>query len=821
MKSIFLSLSLLLSVPAFTQIVSGVVRNDEGEPLPNASILIKGKTYGTACNNEGRYFIRLDPGKYTLVCRYVEYKQVEKEILVGSQDVNLDFVLFPIDFELEEVVVRSGQNPGNSIIRNAIEKRPFYEHELDNYRCEVYSKGVLHLRGAPKKMLGQQLDIDAGDTSKNKIIYLSETMATYSAEKPNRTKIVVHSSRVSGDGNSYGLSAPQFYSVYDNNVRIGTNLNPRGFISPISDNAFNYYKFKYVGAFFEDGRQINKIEVTPKRKYEPLFTGFINIIEHEWRIHSLSLKLVRNSGLEYLDTLQLDQIYAPLNDSVWVVQNQVLRPSIKFLGIDAYGSFSNVYTNFELNPEFGRNYFDNTVLKYLENSNRKTSSFWDESRPVQLMADEVRDYRRKDSLEQVSKNPIYLDSVTRSNNRISFWKMFLAGQTFENKKKNATFDLPSLWELISFNIVEGWYGNLGGTWTKRMDTTGRRELRISPFLRYGTSNHHFNASVDTRYVFGKKYAQSIDFGFGKKVLQFNNESRIGPRKNMIASLIGRNNLQKLYEAWYVKGSFTKGIGDGFTWGAGLEYQARMPLENTTDYSILKSTKHDFTPNYPQDLTTENIKKHQALSFNFGLTWQPDARYIEFPDQKINIGSKWPIFSVGYTRTFEQLFGSDVDYSRWRLTITDILSLKLKGLLNYRLGAGGFIGNQHVEIPDYQHFNGNISRLAAPYLNSFQLLPIYEFSNTSHLYLLGHLEYHLNGFITNKLPLFRQLNWFLVTGANAFHYSNNDYYETFIGLENILKMFRIDYYWANLNGKRFDANFRVGVTGDIFGGSRNR
>jgi hypothetical protein len=194
-----------------------------------------------------------------------------------------------------------------------------------------------------------------------------------------------------------------------------------------------------------------------------------------------------------------------------------------------------------------------------------------------------------------------------------------------------------------------------------------------------------------------------------------------------------------------------------------------------------------------------------------MTWQPGSRYIEVPGQKINIGSKWPALSVQYTRSVKNLFGSDVDYSKWRFSITDIINAKLYGLFNYRIGIGGFIGNQNVEVQDYQHFNGNISRIATSYLNSFQILPIYEFSNTSRFYALMHMEHHFNGFLTNKIPGFKRLNWSLVGGVNAFHFGQTDYVEYFVGLENILKQIRIDYYWSLKDAKKFDTNFRIGLT----------
>jgi len=244
------------------------------------------------------------------------------------------------------------------------------------------------------------------------------------------------------------------------------------------------------------------------------------------------------------------------------------------------------------------------------------------------------------------------------------------------------------------------------------------------------------------------------------------------------------------------------------------------LDNSTDYSFVKDENKEFTPNYPTELSNENIKPHQALTLNFGLTWQPGARYIELPDQKINIGSKWPTMILGYSRAIDNVFGSDVNYSKWRFAITDVIRFKLAGQFNYRIGMGGFIHNEITQIPDYQHFNGNISHIATEYLNSFQILPIYEFSNTSKFYVLAHIEHHFNGFLTNKLPGFRKLNWYMVGGLSTFYYEKTNYLEYSVGLENILKNLRIDYYWARKDAKRFDNNFRVGFSKKFGVGRRN-
>ena len=219
-----------------------------------------------------------------------------------------------------------------------------------------------------------------------------------------------------------------------------------------------------------------------------------------------------------------------------------------------------------------------------------------------------------------------------------------------------------------------------------------------------------------------------------------------------------------------------------------------------------------------EIATENIKRHKVFYALVGINWQPGARYVELPDRKINIGSKYPVFSFQYIRSFNGFLGSDADFSKWRFAVSDNINLKLRGVFRYRVGMGGFIDNDKVQLPDYTHFNGNISTLATEYLNSFQLLPIYQYSNTDKFYSLAHLEYNLKGFLTNKIPVFRKLNFYLVTGANGF-YINGDknYYEWFIGFDNIFKQIRVDFVQSWQNGKSWQNGFRIGLT--RFGGQR--
>ena len=70
--------------------------------------------------------------------------------------------------------------------------------------------------------------------------------------------------------------------------------------------------------------------------------------------------------------------------------------------------------------------------------------------------------------------------------------------------------------------------------------------------------------------------------------------------------------------------------------------------------------------------------------------KPGQRYIEFPNSKVAIGSKYPTFTLDYTKGIKNIFGSDVDYDKWSLDIADDANLKLAGLIKYKLQVGGFL-----------------------------------------------------------------------------------------------------------------------------------
>ncbi|HTH31895.1 MAG TPA: DUF5686 family protein, partial [Lacibacter sp.] len=232
-----------------------------------------------------------------------------------------------------------------------------------------------------------------------------------------------------------------------------------------------------------------------------------------------------------------------------------------------------------------------------------------------------------------------------------------------------------------------------------------------------------------------------------------------------------------------------------------------------DYTWANKSTKQYNPNYPIELLSQNFNTHQAAVISVGINVQPGARYIEFPDRIVNAGNKWPVFNLQYTKGLKNVFNSDVDYDKWQLAVRDNINFKMIGRFNYRAQTGGFLNNNSVFVQDMKHFPGNRFLRSTDFMTTFQLPQYYQYSNADKLYGAVFSEHHFNGFITNKIPGLKQLNWHLVSGVSALWLPKHTYAEWHVGLENIFRFFRVDIVTGYQQTMKPRMEFRVGVGGN--------
>jgi len=794
--------------------IEGRITSENREGLSFATIHQKNTTHGTTSNALGYYTLELLGDTATIVYQYVGYKKVEKSI--GGQNfpeslsvVQIDISMVPEVVELEAVVVQPGfEDPAYAIIRKAIANRKKHLKETHDYHCQVYIKGMQRLDQVPEKIFGIPVAVDTG------IVYLSESVSELSFEQPDKIKERVISSKVSGDNRAFSFNqASDILINFYENLIYSEGLSERSFVSPIAENAMLFYDYELLGTTVDNNRTLNKIRVIPKRAHDPAFSGHVYIIENSWRLHSLNLFLTKGHQIEFVDSLRVRQVLAPVTGGqheVWMLLTQQFDFLLNAFGFKGNGYFVGVYRDYIVNQGFHKKYFSNEVVRVEPKSNQKDNTYWEITRPVPLTFEEIQDYRLKDSLQFVKESKPYQDSLDRKSNKITPVNIFLTGKTFRNSYKKQSWNFPPLIQMLQYNTVEGFVPYVRISYTQRFEDY--KFYRLAPELRYGFSNERFNARINAHYYYNPLKFASVKFSGGRFIEQLNEDSPLEPIDNTLYTLIAEKNYLKIYEKLHLSIRHDSELTNGLYFSGLLEWAQRNPLKNTTDYSFNDRPEREFTSNAPEneDLGDTSFEKHQALVIEAEIKWQPGQKYIRRPYRKFVTKTIYPAVSLLFRAALPDILGSDLDYQRIAGRVSHNFKVGLLGAGQFVLEAGGFLNKDSLSFIDFKHFNGNRTIFGHFEVGNFQLLDYYRYS-TRNIYYQGHYEHHFNGFVFNKVPLLRKTRIQAVTAFNYLHtVEGNSYWELGVGIEHIFKILRVDYYNSWRSGMHERSGVRFGV-----------
>lgn len=809
---LFYCLTCIALAQTFT--LSGKITDSKKNALPFASVILKGTTIATNSNADGHYTFKLKPGEYEIVFQYVGFKREVKTVNVSS-DLVLNVALQSDNYELKEVVIKAGEDPAYEVIRQAIKKRKFYLNQVNSYTCKAYIKGLQRLKEI-NKGLGKLLKITTGnnpiDSSLLGVIYLSESESKYHFRKPNDEKEIMFSSKVSGDNKAFSFNqlSDMKFNFYENLVSID-GLSDRPFISPISENAFFSYRYRLLGTTFEDGKMINKILVTPKRNTDPCFHGIIYIQENTWRIHSCDMYLTKEAKIDFVDTLKIRQLHAPVRgDTLWMPVSLNFGFHFKFLGFKGDGYYNAVVSDYEINPVFPKKFFKNEILKVEDEANKKDTVYWKDKRPIPLTKEEIDDYRKKDSITRITGSKRYKDSVDKKLNKFKFQSLIM-GYFYRNSFKKINFNTTGLLTSgVQYNTVEGVNASMNFNFSKEYEDF--KNHAISASIRYGFSNYLWGGKLGWNFLQKPEKFQRFAVTVQSMVNQYNPSNPISESMNSIYSLYTNYNYMKLYRKTSALLFYRRELVNGVYFNASAEYAQRDPLINKSDLLIRDNPNILFTSNDPLHVNTHDslFKTNNAfiIELNFGFRFK--QKYYTVPHRKIISGSKYPKLNLAYRKAIPGL-NTQVNYDLLMASADDDIRLGLLGTFSYRVKAGYFLNNKTMYFMDYHHFNGNQTILANPnYLSSFKLLPYYAYS-TKNWYTEVHAEHHFNGFLFNKIPLLKKTKFQEVVGFHAlFNDKLDQYYEVNFGIEKIFQIIRVDYVVGYGPFGKFNQGFLLGL-----------
>ena len=807
------NLALLLLLCAFTSFaqVKGIVLDDKGNPLPFVNIFEENTYNGTTTNENGKFSLNVKNENPTIIFQYLGYKTVKKFIEKNRISESITITLVEENITLNEVVINPKDNPANEIIRNAIKNKRENSEKTARFKADFYSRGIIRLKDAPKTVMGQKFDFfdEVLDSTRSGIIYLSETVSKITFQKPNKMKEIIVASKVSGQDNgfSFNNAASVNFDFYENYLPFEINV-----VSPIADNAFNYYRYKFEGSFYnENNQQINKIKVIPRRSNEPVMEGYIYIVDDSYSIYATDLSITGSQMQSpAIDKLTLKQSYSYNSaNKIWVQNTQTLDFVAGMLSIKLNGRFTYVYSNFEFEQKFDKKTFTSEILSFEKDANKKEDSFWNTIRPVPLTEEESTDYTKKDILQTKKKSQVYLDSIDAKRNKFKIMDI-LSGYSYNNSFKKWSVNYEGPITSTSFNTVQGWRTSVGLSYLKR-DEEKRTYTRIGSRFDYGFAEEKLRATGSFIHKFNNTNNSFIAVNGGSSANQFNQTNPISNIVNTVSTLFFKNNFMKLYEKNFAGASFGREVVNGIHMNIGAEYSERKPLFNNTDYTVIKNDDL-YTSNNPLDPANESsaaISKHNLVKANLGIRFNFGQKYITRPDGKYNIpNDDYPSLTLGYEKTFAATDkGYEYDFLAARFNYD--LTLGNKGNMQMVFKGGKFFNADNISFVDYRHFNGNQTHIGQSdsYTNVFNLLPYYA-ASTNDSFFETHIEHNDKGYLMNKLPLLKYLKSQLVLGVHNLAVPDRKPYQEFsIGLDNLgfgkFKFLRVDYVRSYQDGFQTD------------------
>lgn len=786
-------LSLLL---AFCQIIiaqdiSGYIQNAANEPIPYVNIFVKQLGTGTTTDEEGYYFMNIEPGEYEFIYSALGFETKAVEIIVSGEPVQKNIWMESSDVELDQIVVRaSKKDPAYAIIQNAIDAKSNFLKQVDSYRTKLYIKATEELdkrekqkqkEKEEKKAKEKKVEVAEGapgidpfeEAEKEKLKAISglnmiESEITLNFQYPKKYK--EERTAYKAYGNKAGLFIPRFgesdFNFYRNLVNIqGVTQVP--VISPLNRTSVLSYKFKLIESKEEKGVLVHKIKVTPRKKGNATCKGYIYINEGLWNINRLDLSFSKG-GLKFFDAFRLKQDFKQLPDSTW------LPYRVEFIYATKQGRYKTFkgntlmrYSNYENNYTFPPKFFGNEVSVTTKEAYERDTSYWKSARPEPLTIKQQKLVAYKDSVFAVHNSKPYKDSVQALYNKITFMDLLWDGIGFRDHVNKRSVYFGPIPDLLDFAIVGGFRAGPYTSFFKRWKNG--QWISTSGNINVGFKNKDVQGELRTRFRYNPKRLGDVYFAGGRQFEAINSYDAY---------------LNQLRNSNYF-------LNDFFSFGNRIELINGLYLRTNFKINNRQSTADYITNSFITEIIDDeaaiDFEPYRAFISNISIAYTPHQKFMSEPNRKIVIGSKWPTFRLRHEKGWNGFLSSDIDYDFVDFTLEQDVILGVFGNSKYTFQMGQFLNTEELKFVDLKRFRESDPWLYSNPLYSFQLLD--TSLSATKLFVEAHHIHHFNGALINNIPLIRATRVHLVAGGGFLWVKQNNYRheEVFLGLERTFKL----------------------------------
>ena len=806
---------------------SGIVKDSiTGEPLPFVSVYFDGSTIGAMTDDNGTFTLQNNQGYTKLAAASLGYDTKFIDLKPGKKNDNLEVLLKPTAFEISEVVVKPKRekytrkdNPAVELIKkviahkndNRIEAKPEYQTEvyeklslsLDNFNPNLDKNKFL------KKFKFIKNYLDTSEFNGKPILTVSvrENLSDfYYRKSPKAEKTIVRAKRMQGidktldDGGGITSNLEEIFksiNIFDNNIPILLNR----FVSPLSSTlATTYYHYYIMDTLDVGGDKCVDLAFVPANSESYGFTGRLYItLDGNYAVKKVLLNTPANINLNWVDELRIEQEFKQMPDSTWVLDQE--NTFVNFYVVKGtqqlYAHQLRNYDNYNFNVQNADSVFGLLgALHVLPEATAQPDTFWTHNRPIPL---KEKEDALKDLLGQLRKVPAF-------NAIIKTAEILITGYIpTANDKKVTKFDFGPMNTTFSANHLEGFRMRVGGMTTANLNPY----WFASGYLAYGTNDRKIKYNLKLTHSFTKKeyhegenpvnnlsFIQEYDVYTPGQDFLFTSKDNI-----FVAWKVG----EPVTKMQYIRKSVLQYEKE---WLNGLTWKSWIMNQNNEAAGTLQYIKRDESGNlyHIKDFTTSEIGTQ--------LRFAPGERAYNGRSGKesvFNLSKDAPVFKLSHQLGIKGVLGGDYNYNHTEISAEKRIWLSSFGHIDAQVKAGKVWDK--VPFPLLILPNTNQSITIQP--EAFHMMNALEF--VTDQYVSFNATYYLKGWILNRIPGIKWLRLREVLSFNMIYGGLTDknnptltpglfllpdgtqplgstpYMECSVGLENIFKILRIDYY----------------------------
>ena len=806
---------------------SGIVKDSiTGEPLPFVSVYFDGSTIGAMTDDNGTFTLQNNQGYTKLAAASLGYDTKFIDLKPGKKNDNLEVLLKPTAFEISEVVVKPKRekytrkdNPAVELIKkviahkndNRIEAKPEYQTEvyeklslsLDNFNPNLDKNKFL------KKFKFIKNYLDTSEFNGKPILTVSvrENLSDfYYRKSPKAEKTIVRAKRMQGidktldDGGGITSNLEEIFksiNIFDNNIPILLNR----FVSPLSSTlATTYYHYYIMDTLDVGGDKCVDLAFVPANSESYGFTGRLYItLDGNYAVKKVLLNTPANINLNWVDKLRIEQEFKQMPDSTWVLDQE--NTFVNFYVVKGtqqlYAHQLRNYDNYNFNVQNADSVFGLLgALHVLPEATAQPDTFWTHNRPIPL---KEKEDALKDLLGQLRKVPAF-------NAIIKTAEILITGYIpTANDKKVTKFDFGPMNTTFSANHLEGFRMRVGGMTTANLNPY----WFASGYLAYGTNDRKIKYNLKLTHSFTKKeyhegenpvnnlsFIQEYDVYTPGQDFLFTSKDNI-----FVAWKVG----EPVTKMQYIRKSVLQYEKE---WLNGLTWKSWIMNQNNEAAGTLQYIKRDESGNlyHIKDFTTSEIGTQ--------LRFAPGERAYNgrsWKESVFNLSKDAPVFKLSHQLGIKGVLGGDYNYNHTEISAEKRIWLSSFGHIDAQIKAGKVWDK--VPFPLLILPNTNQSITIQP--EAFHMMNALEF--VTDQYVSFNATYYLKGWILNRIPGIKWLRLREVLSFNMIYGGLTDknnptltpglfllpdgtqplgstpYMECSVGLENIFKILRIDYY----------------------------